>query len=87
MDFLSKIKSPAFLADLAERAAKTFAQFYLGFWLFLNPDTNIQNAPDAFDTLFTTQNLKAGVVGLAFSLATSVASATRGSNASASLVD
>lgn len=62
-----------FIKDIAERASKTFLQFYLGFWLLTNGLLNTDAAtpsPDMFDTLFTSDNLKAGVVGLALSLAT-----------------
>lgn len=57
-----------FFKDLAERAVKTFGQFYLGSWLFLSGDSA------DFDHLFTTTNVKAGVVGLALSAATSLGS-------------
>jgi len=55
-----------FLKKAFERSAKTFAQFYLGYWLFLSGG-NV-----SFDTLFTTDNVEAGIVGLALSLATSI---------------
>lgn len=57
-----------FLKKTAERAVKTFFQFYLGSWLFLSGD-----AAD-FDHLFTQENVEAGVVGLALSLVTSIGS-------------
>lgn len=45
-----------FLADLLERAGRSFVQGFLGLWL-ANP-----SEPVEFDTLFTVDNLKAGVV-------------------------
>lgn len=45
-----------FLADLGERAGRSFIQGFLGLWL-ANPAKPID-----FDTLFTVANLKAGVV-------------------------
>lgn len=45
-----------YLADLGERAGRSFIQGFLGLWL-ANP-----NQPVEFDTLFTLDNLKAGVV-------------------------
>ena len=67
-----------FLADTAERAAKTFAQAFFAVWL------GIGGAQ--FDTLFTVDNLKAGVVGLALSVATSLGSKKLGADDSASLL-
>lgn len=55
-----------FVAKTAERAVKTFLQFYLGYWLFLS------GAAADFDHLFTQANVEAGVVGLALSVATSL---------------
>lgn len=55
-----------FIAKTAERAVKTFLQFYLGYWLFLS------GAAADFDHLFTRANVEAGIVGLALSVATSV---------------
>lgn len=57
-----------FIKSTVERATKTFLQGYLAFWL-VNPA-----APVQYETLFTTNNLKAGVVALALSVATSVGS-------------
>lgn len=57
-----------FFKELAERAAKTFGQFYLGSWLFLSGKSA------DFDHLFTTTNVKAGIVGVALSAATSLGS-------------
>lgn len=45
-----------YLADLGERAGRSFIQGFLGLWL-ANP-----SQPVEFDTLFTVNNLKAGVV-------------------------
>lgn len=64
-----------FAKDVAERAAKTFVQAYLAFWLMragLAGDT-VPDA-DAFDVLFTLDNAKAGVVGVALSVAFSFGS-------------
>ncbi len=64
-----------FVAKTAERMAKTFVQFYLGYWFLTLGLLNTAAAvagPGAFDTLFTVDNVKAGVVGLALSLATSI---------------
>jgi hypothetical protein len=67
----------AFVTDLAERAARTFAQGYFTVWLtFKGAD---------YDTLFTTDNLKAGVVACALSVAMSVGARATGSPDSASL--
>jgi hypothetical protein len=64
-----------FLKDLAERAGKTFVQGYLAFWLLTSGlgDTPAE-VPTAsgFDTLFTMDNVKAGAVALALSVASSV---------------
>lgn len=86
MSLFDRFSDKKFLSDTAERASKTFAQFYLGYWLFLNPDNSLGNAPQMFDTLFTGDNLKAGVVGLALSLATSVGSSFNGDSHSASAI-
>ena len=86
MSFIDKVKNSKYMTELAERAVKTFGQFYLAYWLFLNPDGG-GISPEMFDTLFTTQNLKAGVVGLALSVATSLGSKPFGDKNSASLVD
>lgn len=66
------------MADSAERAARTFVQSYLACWL-------AAGAAD-YDELFTVTNLKAGVVGLALSLAVSVGAKKRGADDSASLL-
>lgn len=87
MGMIDKLKDSEFLEDAAERAIKTFGQFYLGYWLFLNPGVEGVVTPDAFDTLFTADNLKAGVVGLALSAVFSLGSKKFGKNKdSASLV-
>ncbi len=57
-----------FITKTAERAAKTFAQFFFANWILLSG-----KAAD-FDHLFTASNLKAGVVGVALSIATSLGS-------------
>ncbi len=53
------------IAEVVERAVKTFIQAYLAVWVAGGPE---------YDTLFTTFNLQAGVVGVALSLATSALS-------------
>lgn len=53
-----------FIADTAERAARTAAQGYFAVWL------GIGGAD--FDTLFTLNNVKAAVVAVALSVAMSV---------------
>lgn len=79
-----------FLTDLVERAAKTFVQGYLTFWVLA---AGITNTPaeipgaSAYDALFTVANLKAGLVALAWSVATSLLSKPAGNPGSASLVD
>lgn len=70
-------KTKRWLADAAERAARTFGQAYLAAWVALGAD---------FDHLFTRNNLEAGVVGLALSLAVSVGARKRGADDSASLL-
>lgn len=81
---------PLFVRDAGERVAKTFLQFYLGFWLLtvglLDTAAAATGTADAFDTLFTVDNLKAGVVGVALSLATSFVSKPFGNKEDASLV-
>jgi hypothetical protein len=86
MGYIDKLRDSEYVKDLFERASKTFLQFYLGYWLFLNPETTSAVSPDAFDTLFTTDNLKAGAVGVALSAATSIGSRYVGSHETASLV-
>jgi len=78
-----------FLLDAGERAAKTFAEGYITMW-FLTAGIakdDIKGSSEAFDTLFTLNNLKAGVVATALSLAASLLSRKKGSDASASLVE
>lgn len=69
-----------YISDVAERGFKTFAQFYFGSWIYLS------GKAVEYDTLFTWVNVKAGVVGLALSLATSIGSKPITSPDSASLV-
>ena len=84
-----KDKTKRFLADGGERAFKTFWQFYFGLWtlrvgLF---DTGVaEGHVAAFDLLFTWDNVKAGVVGVALSFASSLASKRAGADDSASLL-
>jgi hypothetical protein len=60
-----------------ERAAKTFVQAYITFWMLAaglgNTPTTQPNA-DAFNTMFTMNNLKAAVVATVLSFVTSAAS-------------
>ena len=53
----------SFIKDAVERAAKTFVQAYLGVWMATGAD---------FDGLPSTDNLKAGVVAVALSIAMSM---------------
>jgi hypothetical protein len=55
--------SIGFIKDTAERAARTFLQAYLSVWLVTGAD---------FDGLVDTENLKAGVVAVALSVAMSM---------------
>lgn len=78
-----------FIADSLERAGKTFAQFYLGTWMLragVLDSTMHRDGTAAFDLLFTETNLKAGIVGVALSFATSIGSKQIGANDSASLL-
>lgn len=71
---LDKIKTP-FWKNTAERMVKTFFQGYFGFWALtlglLGTGAEVAGA-DSFDTLFAMDNVKAGVVLVALSLASSV---------------
>lgn len=58
--------SQDFVAKTAERMGKTFLQFYLGNWMYFS------HQAVEYATLFTWDNAKAGVVGIALSLATSL---------------
>lgn len=64
--------------DTAERSLKTFAQAYFAVWIAVGGA--------AFDTLFTRDNLEAGVVGLALAVATAVGAKQVGAPDSASLL-
>lgn len=55
-----------FIAKTTERMGKTFLQFYLGNWMYFS------HQAIEYSTLFTVANAKAGVVGVALSLATSI---------------
>jgi hypothetical protein len=59
-----------------ERFAKTFVQGYMAFWLLSAglTDSSAEANAAAFDLLFTWNNVKAGVVTSALSLAMSFAS-------------
>lgn len=78
-----------FIKDVAERAGKTFLQFYLGTWMLTSGflDTKIDQHSASFDLLFTVTNLKAGVVGVALSVATSIGTKQIGDKNSASLIE
>jgi hypothetical protein len=71
-----------------ERMGKTFVQAYLSFWLLAaglaDSDLSQPNA-DAFEVLFTMNNLKAAVVATALSFVTSLASTPAGPDHSPSL--
>jgi len=66
-----------FFEETIERFGKTFLQFYLASWVlavgFLNTSFDIPDE-SAYDLLFTTTNLKAGIVGVALSIFTSLGS-------------
>lgn len=69
-----------------ERLGKTFLQGYIALWLLtagLTNPTFDQPNTGAFDTLFTMNNLKAGIVAAALSFASSVASTPFGADNSA----
>ena len=83
MGWIDSIKSSKWWEDAIERAGKTFFQAYLAFWLVAAQVAD--NQAEMFDTLFTWDNVKAGVVGVALSLASSVISKGRGNPKSASL--
>lgn len=53
----------SFMKDTAERAARTFVQGYLGSWLATGAD---------FEGLYSSANLKVGVVAVALSIAMSM---------------
>lgn len=55
--------SVGFIKDTVERAARTFLQAYLSFWMVSGAD---------FDGLTNADNLKAGVVAVALSIAMSM---------------
>ena len=78
------------LLSTAERLVKTFLQGYIAFWTLTAGlgDTPAEVArADAFDTLFTIDNVKAGLVMAVLSLATSIISTPFGpDNAAPSLV-
>jgi hypothetical protein len=60
-----------FIKDTVERAARTFLQAYLGVWLATGAD---------FDGLTNSDNLKAGVVAVALSVAMSMGLKKVGTN-------
>ncbi len=64
--------------DTAERAAMTFAQAYLAVWVAVGGAT--------YNTLFTVNNVQAGVVGLALAVAVAVGAKQIGASDSASLL-
>jgi hypothetical protein len=65
----------AWVKETADRLIKSFGQGYLAAWLI---------SGRTFDTLFTVDNLKAGVVLVALSLATAVGLKQVGSDQSTS---
>jgi hypothetical protein len=62
---------PKFWKEAAERAARTFVQAYLSIWLVTGAD---------FDGLTNPDNLKAGVVAVAMSVAMSMGLKKAGPN-------
>jgi hypothetical protein len=81
-----KVFSKIWWLSTLERAAKTFFQAYIGFWVLAaglgSTPTEVPNA-DAFDLLFTWDNVKAAVVVTVLSLASSVVSTPLGADKSA----
>lgn len=73
--------STQYISDVAERAVKTFLQFFFANWFLLS------HAAVGYDTLFTWGNVKAGIVGLALSIATSIGSKPFANKDTASLVE
>lgn len=69
-----------------ERLGKTFVQGYAAFWMLAaglgDTPAGVPNA-DAFDVLFTMDNVKAGAVMAALSFFTSVASTPLGADKAA----
>lgn len=65
------------LADSAERAARTAVQAYFAVWVAGTPD---------FDHLFTRSNLEGAVVGVALSIAMAVGAKRQGAPDSASFL-
>jgi hypothetical protein len=72
--------SKRYLADLGERAVRTFLQGFFGVWL-VNPSEPIE-----FDSLFTVTNLKAGLVMAALSIGMAVVGKPIGNPDSASVL-
>lgn len=66
------------LLDTAERSLRTFSQAYFAAWVAFGSME--------YETLFTVDNLKAGVVGLAASIAMSLGAKNVGADDSASLL-
>jgi len=82
MGWLDNLKSSQWWQDATERAVKTFLQAYLAFWMVAAQVAGDQS--EMFDTLFTWDNVKAGIVGLVLSLGTSALSKARGDSSTAS---
>lgn len=76
--------------DIAERAGRTFLQFYFGAWMLaaglLNTDFD-QPRGDAFDHLFTMDNFKAGIVGVALTIAMGLGTSRFGNKDTASVIE
>lgn len=70
-------KTRRWALDTAERCIKTFLEAYFAVWFAMGAD---------FDHLFTVDNLKGGVVGVALSLAMSVGALKQGADDSASFL-
>jgi hypothetical protein len=82
LDFIDRRQPVEFLLNkvwwlsVAERMAKTFYQAYLAYWILvagLASGVADNSNASAFDLLFTWNNVKAGIVGVALSFVTSVA--------------
>lgn len=72
--------SARYWADLGERAGRSFLQGFLALWI-ANP-----SAPVEFDTLFTVENLKAGLAVAFLSVAMSILGKNFGNPGTASFV-
>lgn len=88
MRLFEALKSKVWWEDTVERALKTFAQGYLGYWVMVSQIAPGDGAdPTMADTLLTVDNVKAGAVMTVLSLGSSYISSWRGNVDSPSLLD